>query len=259
MENFIIYKNSKIGFSDVGKGNVVVLLHGFLENSTMWNDISAELSTKNRVICIDLLGHGNSECIGYVHTMNDMALAVKEVLKSLNLRKYIVIGHSMGGYVSLAFAEKYPKNIKGLCLLNSSAQADTKERKEMRSRACKAAKINYNNLIKLSVSNLFTAKSSAQFIVAIEKVKKEALKTSVQGYIAATKGMQLRGNKEVVLQKIPKRLIITGKNDPIVSYQSIKKESERTKTPLVTVLGGHMSYIESKDEVLKAVKQFINF
>ena len=145
MQDFIVYKNSRIAFSDVGKGNAIVLLHGFLENSTMWSNISAELSTKNRVICIDLLGHGNSECIGYVHTMNDMALAVKEVLKLLRLRKYIIIGHSMGGYVSLAFAEKYPKHIKGLCLLNSTAQADTEERKELRSRACKIAKTNYNN------------------------------------------------------------------------------------------------------------------
>ncbi|CAM1350384.1 alpha/beta fold hydrolase [Tenacibaculum insulae] len=259
MQDFIVYKNSRIAFSDVGKGNAIVLLHGFLENSTMWSNISAELSTKNRVICIDLLGHGNSECIGYVHTMNDMALAVKEVLKSLRLRKYIIIGHSMGGYVSLAFAEKYPKHIKGLCLLNSTAQADTKERKELRSRACKIAKTNYNNLIKVSVANLFTSKSTTQFILEIEKVKNEALKTPVQGYIAATKGMQLRENKEAVLQKITKRLIITGKNDPIINYQSIVYESARTNTPLVTILGGHMSYVEAKNEVLEAVKEFINF
>ena len=210
MQDFIIYKNSKIAYSDVGKGSAIVLLHGFLENSTMWNEIAKELSKKNRVVCIDLLGHGNSDCIGYIHTMDDMAEAVKEVLKSLRLRKFYIIGHSMGGYVSLAFAEKYPKNIKGLCLLNSTTQADSEERKELRLRACNMAKTNYKSLVNMSISNLFTDDTREEFSLEIEEIKKEALRIPIQGYIAATKGMRLRENKEFILQKIDKRLIIAG-------------------------------------------------
>ena len=64
MQNSVVYKNAKISFSSTGKGAAIVLLHGFLENSSMWNSITKELSKRNKVICIDLLGHGNSECIG---------------------------------------------------------------------------------------------------------------------------------------------------------------------------------------------------
>ena len=257
MQNSIIYKNSKITYSDSGKGTAVVLLHGFLENSTMWNEITNELEKKNRVITIDLLGHGNSDCIGYIHTMDDMAMAVKEVVKSLRIRKFYIIGHSMGGYVSLVFSEKYPKYIKGLCLLNSTTQADADERKELRLRACKMAQVNYENLVKLSVSNLFTAESREKFPLAVDQVKNEALKTTVQSYIAATKGMLLRENKESILQTINKRLIIAGKKDTILNFESILEESKRTNTPLYELPNGHMSHIEDKDEVVKIFKEFV--
>ncbi len=257
MQNFISYKNSKIAYLDVGKGATIVLLHGFLENATMWKDVVKELSKTNRVICIDLLGHGKSDCIGYVHTMNDMAEAVKEVLNFLHLRKFFIIGHSMGGYVSLAFAEKYLENIKGLCLLNSSAQADSNERKELRTRVSEMAKFNYNNLVKMSISNLFATETKAVFSSEIAQIKKEALQTPVQGYIAATKGMQLRENKEVVLQTVTKRLMIAGENDPVISFKSIVKEAKRTKTPLVKLVGGHMSLIEDKDGLIANLKKFI--
>ena len=257
MQNFISYKNSRIAYSDVGKGGAIVLLHGFLENATMWNEIAKELSKKNRVICIDLLGHGKSDCVGYVHTMNDMAEAVKEVLNFLRLRKFYMIGHSMGGYVSLAFAEKYLENIKGLCLLNSTAQADSEERKKLRVRSCEIAQSNYDNLVRLSISNLFTAKAREKFSNEVERIKEEALKTSIQGYIAATKGMQLKENKETVLQTIDKRLIIAGIDDPILDYQSIVEESKRTNTPLFELPNGHMSHVQDKYNLVEKIKEFI--
>ncbi|CAM1334437.1 alpha/beta hydrolase [Tenacibaculum aestuariivivum] len=257
MQKYIIYKNSKIAYSDIGKGSTIVLLHGFLENSTMWNFIAESLAKKNRVICIDLLGHGNSACIGYIHTMTDMALAVKEVLKLLRLRKFYIVGHSMGGYVSLALAEKYPEQIKGICLLNSTAQADTLERKKIRVRACKVAQTNYENLIKMGISNLFTETAKKHFFIEIEQVKKQALSISIQGYIGATEGMRLRENKEAVLQKIAKRLFIASVSDTVLNFQSVVAESYRTKTPLCKLDGGHMSYIEDTQSLLKYIKQFV--
>ena len=257
MQNFINYKNSKIAYSDVGKGSAVVLLHGFLENSTMWKDIVFELSKRNRVICIDLLGHGNTDYIGYVHSMDDMAEAVKEVLNNLRIRRSIFIGHSMGGYVALAFAEKYLKNVKGLCLLNSTAQADNEERKELRKRACDMAQKNYEPLIKMSITNLFFENNRLELIEEVEQVKNEALKVSVRGYIAANEGMCLRDNKEAVLKSIEKRLIVLGKKDPVLNYELIIDEAKRTNTPLVELPNGHMSHLEDKDETIKILRAFV--
>ena len=257
MQNFIQFKNNKVYYSSEGEGNALVLLHGFLESSFMWKRLSEELIKTHRVICIDLLGHGKTGCIGYIHSMEDMAEAVHEVLKSLRIRRVTIIGHSMGGYVGLAFAEKYFEKVKGLCLLNSTSQADSEERKELRLRACKMAQTNYDALVKMSITNLFAENSRLQFSQEIEVVKKEALKTSAQGYIAATKGMRERKDRTFVLQKIDKRLIISGENDPIIAKELIEKEGESTETPVVFLPHGHMSYIEAPEELLYQLKLFI--
>jgi len=251
------FKETTVFYTDTGKGNSVVLLHGFLENNTMWNTVVEKISKRNRVICVDLLGHGKTGSIGYIHSMEEMAEAVKTVLQELKIRRAIFIGHSMGGYVALAFAEKYPKNVKGLCLLNSTSQADSEERKKLRLRANEMAKENYETLVKMSIGNLFAEQPREQFSEVIDKIRIEALKTPVRGYIAASEGMRLRENKEGVLQIIDKRLMIAGKQDSILSYESVVKESNRTNTPLVELPNGHMSHIEAKEELLEALTNFV--
>jgi len=103
MANFVVYQNAKVHYTDTGKGEAVVLLHGFLENLSMWNDLVPYLTKNYRVICIDLLGHGASEGLNNTHPMHIMSEAVYSVIHSLDLRQIILIGHSMGGYVSLDF------------------------------------------------------------------------------------------------------------------------------------------------------------
>ncbi len=77
------HKGIDIFYTDEGKGSSIVLLHGFLENTSMWNAFIPKLTKKNRVICIDLLGHGKTGCTGYIHTMEQMAEAVQAVLQHL--------------------------------------------------------------------------------------------------------------------------------------------------------------------------------
>ena len=77
------YKNANISYSDQGKGTAVVLIHGFLENATMWDKITPELIKRNRVITIDLLGHGKSDCLGYVHSMELFSETIRSSFKTL--------------------------------------------------------------------------------------------------------------------------------------------------------------------------------
>ena len=100
------YKGTSVFYSDEGKGNSIVLLHGFLENSTMWDALKPELIKRNRVICIDLLGHGKTECFGYVHSMDLIADVVSKVLIRLKIRRSIFVGHSMGGVCSISICRK---------------------------------------------------------------------------------------------------------------------------------------------------------
>ena len=88
-----VYKGAKIHYSKKGNGKrTVVLLHGFLENLNVWNDYVSVLAKYNTVYSIDLPGHGQSDCLGYVHTMDDMAGCVKQVLKENKKRKAILVG-----------------------------------------------------------------------------------------------------------------------------------------------------------------------
>ena len=256
--NQIIYKNTKISYSDTGKGNAVVLLHGFLENQTMWQDLAPELSKKNRIITIDLLGHGETECLGYVHSMEENADVVQAVLSKLRIRKAIFVGHSMGGYVALAYAELYPENVRGLVLLNSTSKADSEERKANRDRAIKAVKKDYTTFIRLSIANLFSHDNRERLIDEIEKVKIEALKTPLQGVVASLEGMKIRKDREVLLHLTPyPKMLILGKNDPVLNYEDSLDQIEDTAVKLVTFPDGHMSHIENRDELLKVLLDFL--
>ncbi len=258
MQNILTFKNAKISFSVYGKGASIVLLHGFLENSTMWNSMLPLLSKRNKIICIDLLGHGKSECIGYVHSMELLAEAVETVLKHLKIRKPIVIGHSMGGYVALAFAEKNPEKIKGFCLMNSTSLADDDERKLLRARANKMVQNNFKSMVRLSFTNLFSEESRITYKDEMKAALNEALKTPVQGYIAASEGMRIRENKEQVLQNLScKKLLVIGEKDPVLDFETSLEEAKKNNLETVVLDGGHMSHIENKDELITALNQFV--
>ena len=200
MEKSMLFKNTKISYTDSGKGPVVVLLHGFLENKHMWKEVIPIISKNKRVLALDLLGHGQSGCLGYIHSMEIMAEAVSAVLKSLRIRKITLIGHSMGGYVSLVLSEKNPEMIRGLCLLNSTATSDDTSRKKLRERANKMAQTNLPNIVRMSFINLFSEKSKEKFNPEMQLALSEALQTSLQGYSASQEGMRIRPNRLSVLK-----------------------------------------------------------
>jgi pimeloyl-ACP methyl ester carboxylesterase len=253
----IQHKNTAISYSETGKGTAIVLLHGFLENQKMWDNYIDSFSKRNRVITIDLLGHGETECLGYVHTMEDNAEAVHAVLTELGIQKAVFVGHSMGGYVALAFAELYPDAVKGIVLLNSTALADSEERKTNRNRAIKAVKQSYINFISLSIANLFSEDNRQRLDQEIESTKKEALKTPLQGIVASLEGMKIRPSREALLHLTPyPKMIILGKKDPVLNYEQTKKQIENTDVELVSFADGHMSHIENHEELTAVLLDF---
>jgi len=258
MKPFILFKNAKIHYNDYGQGEPIVLLHGFLENSSMWNDFIPVFSKKNRVITVDLLGHGKSDCLGYVHSMELMAEAVETVLFKLNVKHAIVIGHSMGGYVALAVLEKNPHLLKAICLANSTAASDSEEKKKNRERAIKAVKENHKTFVRLSIANLFRPKNRSLFKEAFEIVKQEALKTSVQSVIASLEGMKIRKDRLNLFKNsnIPK-LVILGKKDAILDYVQQKNYYENTDIKTIEFPDGHMSHIENYKEFTYNIVHFI--
>jgi pimeloyl-ACP methyl ester carboxylesterase len=258
MSHFIIYKNIKVHYSDQGKGSAIVLLHGFLENSSMWNNLIPHLIKRNRVICIDLLGHGKTECLGYVHSMDLMAETVNAVLKKIRIRRIKLIGHSMGGYVALAFCNTFPGKVKALCLMNSTSRADSDEKKTNRDRAIEAVKNNYKTFVRISVSNLFKPSNRLILTKEIKEVTKEALKTPLQGIVAALEGMKNRPDRETLLSETSfKKMMIIGKEDPALDYNSLIEQTQNSDIKVVEFPDGHMSHIENIKEFTYNILHFI--
>ena len=253
----ILYKNTKISYTDSGAGSAIVLLHGFLENKKMWQDYVTLFSEKHRIITIDLLGHGKSEPLGYVHSMEENANVVHEVLQHLKIEKATILGHSMGGYVGLAFAELFPKSIQKLVLLNSTSREDSAEKKLNRTRAIKAVKQNYVGFVSLAIANLFSENNRTRLADKIENVKTEALKTPLQGIIASLEGMKIRKDRESLLQQnLFPVLLILGKKDPVLNYEESISQIEDTTGELVSFEDGHMSHIENKEELKTILLNF---
>lgn len=264
MENFVehtlAFKNIQVSYTDEGKGTAIVFLHGFLEDKSIWKDFSNQLSDKHRVVTIDLLGHGKSECLSYIHTMEEMAEAVYFVLRKLKIRKFFLVGHSLGGYVSLAMAEEFPDNIKGLCMFHSSARGDSLEKQKDRDKAIKVVKRNKNLFINEAIPNLFYTKNKP-YQKEIDQIKEIALNTSTQAIVAALEGMKNRMDREIILNFAPYPVLyIIGKEDKILPYESLIEQAELPEKGSYLLLEdvGHVGFIEARDKTLKALKTFFS-
>lgn len=252
------FKNTQVTFTDQGKGTAIVLLHGFLENQNMWQEFIPFLTQKHRVITLDLLGHGNTDCLSYQHSMEDQADLVYHVLHELRIRKCVIIGHSMGGYVALAFAELYAEFMKGLVLLNSTPLEDSPERKTNRGRAIKAVKHNAHAFISIAIANLFSENNRTRLAETIEIVKNEALKTPLQGVIAALEGMKVRQSRVSLLHQINyPSLVILGKKDSVLDFEETALSIQNTPTELVAFSDGHMSHLENTQELMDVLTKFL--
>jgi pimeloyl-ACP methyl ester carboxylesterase len=164
----------------------------------------------------------------------------------------------MGGYIALAFAELYPDTMKGLFLLNSTSLADSDERKINRDRAIIAVKQNYTNFVRMSIANLFSEDNREKLAEQIEQVKIEALKTPLQGIVAALEGMKIRKDREVILHFAPYPMqLVLGKKDGVLSYDDNLSQIENTKVELTIFPDGHMSHIENQEELLKVFLRFL--
>lgn len=258
LEKTVDYKQIKIQYDDLGSDKAVVLLHGFLEDRSIWKDLIEDLKHAYRVINIDLPGHGGSGIFGEVHSMEEMARAVRSVLNKQKVKKAVIAGHSMGGYVALAFAELYPEMVQAIALINSTPFPDNETKKINRDRAAEAVRHNKRNFIGLTIPSLFSEAHRTTYSKEIEELKTKAGEMPVGGITAALMGMKDRPDRSHIMLsgKIPCLLII-GKEDAVVSPDSLVTLSGIDHVKVVELEGGHMSYLESKDDFSYFFMHFI--
>lgn len=255
----IQFQGKTIHFRSRGDGETVVLLHGFLESLNIWETFGQELARDFHVITIDLPGHGQSDTLAESHPMELMAEVVHDVLLLNHVDRCMMLGHSMGGYVTMAFASMYPEMLSGICLFHSGALEDTGEAKANRLRTIEIVKKNRQHFISQFIPDLFTPENRELFRPEIERIQEEARLSPAEGIIAAQSGMKDRRSQldTLVNARFPV-LFVGGKQDPRIPVDRILAQSALPKHSEVLLLDGcgHMGHIEATGTTLKAVKFF---
>ncbi len=255
----IRFRDADIAYTVSGEGNTLVLLHGFLESTVIWKDFVPVLEKHFQVVCIDLPGHGESDCISYVHEMEMNAETVHAVLQHLQIKACVMTGHSMGGYVALAFSEKYPELLNGICLFHSTGLPDSEAKKLDRDKAIGVVKKDASVFIRAVIPNLFAPVNKEKLKTEIEELVALAAQTPVQGIIATLEGMKNRKDRTQVLKNASYPvLIIAGKQDVVVPLESLLPQFALPKHCETLILDnvGHTGFVEAKEETLRVLLNF---
>ncbi|MGB3774966.1 MAG: alpha/beta hydrolase [Leeuwenhoekiella sp.] len=253
------YRGNKVFYTVKGDGPACILLHGFLENSSIWKTFSLQLEKNYNVICIDLPGHGKSDISKELVSIEGMAMAVQEVVKAEKLDRMHIVGHSMGGYVGLSLAHLHPESISQLILLNSTPQADTELRVANRKHGIAVAKKNYEAIVKMSISNLFAEQNRKKLRVEIDALKQEALKTPLEGYINAQIAMMNRDDLSTFWKNATfRKCMILGKDDILIDAEEQKKEFESSVNNMAILAGGHMLFLENAAKTYTTIQDFLD-
>jgi len=252
----------KINYRIEGSGQPVVLLHGYLESLDIWDGFAESLALDHQVIRIDLPGHGKSETLAGIHTMDLLAEVVIHILQQENIKKPVLAGHSLGGYVTLAFVEKYAWYLSGFCLFHSHPLADTDEVRENREREISLIWEGKKHLIyQVNVPKAFALENQEKFRKEISRAIEIAKNTPDEGIIAMLKGMMQRPDRRNILENPPlPGLWILGEKDRYIPYERMKSVIKPGKGLQVVSLknSGHMGFIEEKKPSLDVMTGFLN-
>jgi pimeloyl-ACP methyl ester carboxylesterase len=259
---FFSYNGGRIYYSDSGNGTAVVLLHGYLETSEVWHGFAEKLSEKCRVILVDLPGHGMSDSYGAIHTMEFMATVIKELLNDLGLNKVFLTGHSLGGYVTLAFLDLFPDFLSGYCLFHSQPFADTPETIEKRMREVRIVQEGKKEMMyHENITRMFARSNLELFSDALQRSKEIASRLNDDGIIAVLNGMMIRPSRLSVMEegKVP-CLWILGAMDNYISCEIIQPKVKLPSNARLAVLknSGHMGFVEEEELSVKILSEYVN-
>lgn len=251
----IKFKDTLVHYRVFGNGNPLVFLHGFLEDSTMWDDFVQPLTSTNKIILIDLPCHGETRFSREICSMTFMAECSKAVLDNENIESPTIYGHSMGGYVGLELAKMI--NLK-LVLVHSNFWADSEEKKEDRDRVVELIEDKKDFFIQIAIPNLFLSKNINRCANTISNLITGANKIDKHEIAAATLGLKNRSSNYEVL-KTQNVVIIQGQYDNIIPLEQMVSElkSVKPEQKIHTIKNcGHMSIWEKPKELMEIIQQF---
>lgn len=245
-------------FEEKGTGFPVLLIHGFCETHAVWNKVRDKLSVSYRVLSIDLPGFGQSPLPSPPSfCLNDIAGRIINWLTEKHIKRCVVLGHSLGGYITLAIARQQPELLAGFGLLHSTAYADTQEKKANRNRVIEFVKQHgVKPFIESFIPPLFANPADPGIMPMIAL----GLTTSSETLIAYTRAMRDRPDQTDVLSHYGGGvLFLAGEKDGLIPVESITAQVKLCKHPTVTVLEGvgHMGMLEATEKTVQSVKAFL--
>jgi len=261
MESLFNYKTGRIHFSDRGTGDTIVLLHGYLESSEVWNGFEEKLTSQFRVISADLPGHGSSDNYGETYSMEFMATVVRDLLKHLNIKKVFLVGHSLGGYVTLAFLELFPEYLSGYSLFHSQPFPDSPETLEKRVKEIAIVRSGNKDLMyRNNVIRMFAPANLIKFPDALQRLKNIASGIPGDAIIAVLNGMMIRPSRlSMMEQGIVPCLWILGSMDNYIPCNLIQAKVRLPANAEVAVLknSGHLGFIEEENKSVEVICGFV--
>lgn len=249
-------KPVELYYEEIGQGPPVILLHGFPFDHTVWGPVAELLSGEARLILPDLRGFGRSPVPEGVYSMRLLAEDLVGLMNRLEIDKAVVVGHSMGGYVALSFAQAYPGRLCGLGLVATQAVADSPERRQTRYKTAEAVAHKGARVVASSMVSSLTPRQDL-----VQQLTDLILRSHPVGIIGALKGMaerqDLTGNLSNM--QVPS-VVIAGDSDQLMPLERPREMAQMLPMGWLMEVpgGGHMLMMEEPQTVAEALRQVLH-
>jgi len=253
----ITIQGRKMAYKETGKGKTIVLIHGFCGSAEYWGKV-VPLLKDFHVLAIELRGHGQTGFNGEPFMMEDLADDIHLLLMEKGLTNVYMLGHSLGGYVALAFAELFPSALAGFGLVHSTAYPDTEEGKAGRLKAIeKIQDAGIAGFVDGLIPNLFSDEALQGMPEEVEKAKEIGYGTDTVAAMETLSAMRKRIDRNHIIanSQVPV-LIVKGTKDKVVPLDRAASASGNHVT-VADLETGHMSMMENPEALFGAIKAFI--
>ncbi len=259
------YFNTSISYRIEGTGEPIVLLHGFGEDSKIWNSQVEYLKEKYLVIIPDIPGSGKStmlEGLSQAITLGDYAVCIQALLLHEKITECFMFGHSMGGYITLAFVELYPNLVKGFGLIHSTAFADNEEKKQNRQKGIEMMEqYGAASFLKNTIPNLFGSSFKEQHPEVVQQLIDDSAQFSTLACQQYYTAMMNRPDRQLALKnsKVPV-LFVAGTEDVAAPLNDVLEQSKLPAISYIHVLDGvgHMGMLEAPEKISQYLDTFIS-
>ena len=258
----IVYQGIQLHYRKLGVGAATLLIHGFGEDGNVFNQAIKHLPEQGMLLIPDLPGSGESEIWPAAEpSLNDIALALNAILEKEGIEKCSVMGHSMGGYIALAFAEQFPEKMVALGLLHSTAYADSAERIQKRAQAIEfIEREGAAAFLRISLTGLFAPAFREQRKEVIDALFTSIKKVSGSTLIQYYRAMIQRPDRSKLLEAAPYPVMfIIGQEDEIIKASDTLQLADITTNAYIHVLNnvGHMSMLEAPESFSNLLLYFM--